>query len=80
MSLSDNKPVTVTTTIEDPQTRMSYDSIVWALRIGQATGTSLLYHFGAIFGGILREFVSKARPMSDEERTKLSAILSRPAR
>lgn len=80
MSIADNKPVTIATAIVDEKTGLRYDVSFWARRIGEATGTSVLYHFGAIFGGILDEIGKSAAPLSSEQKLKLNQILANPAR
>ena len=78
LSLDDNKPMTIETRIADSKTDIVYNVTVWARRIGQATGTSILFHFGAIFGGILAEIVEHKTPMTDEQKRRLAEILSTP--
>ena len=78
VSLADNKPMTLATGIADPKTGVQFDVSFWARRIGQATGTSAMYHFGAIFGDSLRELVENKPPMSAEQKAKLAEILADP--
>ncbi len=78
ISLDDNKAVVLESSMVDPKTDFGFEVSFWARRIGQATGTSILYHFGAIFGEMFRELVETKRPMGDEEKRKLAAILQSP--
>jgi len=75
-SLDDSKSMRVETKIVDAKTRISYDVSVWARRIGTATGTSVIFHFGAIFGEVLTELVEHRTPMTDEQKRRLNGILS----
>ena len=79
MSLSDNNPKTLTTQMRDPKTGLGYDVSFWARRIGEATGTFVLYHFGAIFGGIFQEIAENTTPMTEAQKAKLHEIISTPA-
>lgn len=78
ISLDDNKAVTLKSGMVDPKTSVGFEVSFWARRIGEATGMSILYHFGAIFGYVLRQLVQSERPMSAEEKRKLAAILKSP--
>lgn len=77
LSLADNKPMTLATGIADPMTDVRFDVSFWARRIGQATGTSVMYHFGAIFGDTLQNLVKNKPPMSAEQKARLAEILAK---
>ena len=78
ISIGDNKAVTLKTGMLDAKTGIGYEVSFWARRIGEATGTSLLYHFGAIFGDMFRELMATKRPLSDDQKRKLAEILKSP--
>ncbi len=78
LTLPDDKPMTLATGIVDPKTHTRFDVSFWARRIGQATGTSVIYHFGAIFGDMFRELVENMPPMNAEQKAKLAEILAKP--
>lgn len=80
VSLPDAKAVTLLQAVVDPKTGLRYDLTVWMRRIGESTGMSTMYHFGAIFGGFLCRILKDRLPMSPEQKQKLVKILSRPPR
>lgn len=75
-----SKSVTLLQGVADKKTGLRYDLSVWMRRIGESTGMPVLYHFGAIFGGLLRDILAKRTPMSQEQKRKLFAIVSRSPR
>ncbi len=78
LSIDDNKAVTLRSGMFDAKSGIGYEVSFWARRIGEATGTSLLYHFGAIFGDIFRELIATKRPLTDDQKRKLTEILRSP--
>lgn len=76
----DTKAVELAQGIIDNKTGVRYDLTVWARCVGNTECLSVLYHFGAIFGGVIRDMLSNRPQLSDEEKRKLRAIVSSPAR
>lgn len=78
MVLDDSKAGDLNLVLADQKSDIRFDISFWARRVGRATGTNLLYHFGAIFGGILHEILARKRPMTAEQKQRLAAILVSP--
>lgn len=77
-SLPDGKAMNLKSGIADRKTGYEFEVSFWARHIGNATGTSVLYHFGAIFGDILRSFTEAKPLLTSEQKRRLAKILSCP--
>jgi len=76
--ITDNFPQKREIVVYDPKTRSNLDVAISCRRLGEDTGRDILLNLGRQVSGIIDHILHTIRPLTEEEKSKVIEIASRP--
>ena len=76
--IMDNFPQNKEVVAYDPKTRSRLDAVISCRRLGEDTGRDVLLNLGRQVSGIIEHMLRTVRPLTQEEKSKVIEITSRP--